>query len=503
MSVLDTAARYREILLYNQYQAARDTIKRYSQAPPFAYILPSVQKDAPEAAQLARIIQENGLTVHETKAGFTANGRQYPAGSWVILMNQPYAGLAKELFEVQRYPDATATGGTKAVDLPYDVTGWTLPLQMGVQVDQISDPITPEELAALTPATEIVAPAAKVEGAGPDFVLSHQTNASFRLVNDVLAGGGQAAFADEEIKTPNGKETGAILVSGIGRDKLASLSAKYGAPAIAVDKAPAHKTAIKRARVGLYRPWNASIDEGWTRWILEQYGYQPISLYNADMRSGSLKDRVDVLILPDMRGETLVTGYKEGIVPGEYAGGLNEEGLSSLRDFLRQGGTVVAFNQTSSALIPLLSLPVKNVLEGLKSDKFFCSGALLRVELESRDRPATFGLPSEPTVMFEQGPAFDTEPGFKGAVLARYPKDSNPLQSGLLLHPEAIEGKIAALEVPYGQGRVFLFGFKPQWRAQSHGTYKFFMNVLYQYDQPPFTAPKPATPAKEAPKQAE
>jgi hypothetical protein len=97
--------------------------------------------------------------------------------------------------------------------------------------------------------------------------------------------------------------------------------------------------------------------------------------------------------------------------------------------------------------------------------------------------------------MFENGPAFETQPGFRGAVLARYPKDTNPLESGLLLHPEAIEGKIAALEVPYGQGRIFLYGFKPQWRAQSHGTYKFFFNVLYKYDQPAFPPEKPAPAA--------
>jgi hypothetical protein len=503
MSVLDTAARYHETLLYNQYQAARDNIKRYDQEPPFAYIIPSVQRDVPEAAQLAHIMLENGLKINATAAGFKANGREYPAGSWVILMNQPYAGLAKELFEVQRYPDAMDTGATKAVDLPYDVTGWTLPLQMGVQVDAVTDPVTPEQRSHLNEIAQVDLPAAKVDGTGVEFVLSHNVNASFRLANDVLANGGSVSFDNDQAKTSQGMETGALVVSGVSRATLTDLSNKYGASATSVDKPPTRKTEIHRARIGLYRPWQASIDEGWTRWILEQYDFKPISLYNADMRSGGLKDRVDVIILPDMRERSLVSGFSVGIVPGEYAGGLNDEGLASLREFVRQGGTLVAFNQSAAALIPLMSLPVKNVLEGLKSDKFFCSGALLRVDLESRDRPATFGLPGEVSVMFEQGPAFETQPGFKGAVLARYPKDSSPLESGLLLHPEAIEGKIAALEVPYGQGRIFLYGFKPQWRGQSHGTYKFFFNVLYKYEQPAFPPEKPAAAVQEKPKQAE
>jgi hypothetical protein len=505
MSVLDTGARYHETLLYNQYQAARDNIKRYSQEPPFAYVIPSVQRDVPEAAQLAHIMLENGLKINTTTTGFKANGREYPVGSWVILMNQPYAGLAKELFEVQRYPEAMAAGTAKAVDLPYDVTGWTLPLQMGVQVDQVSDPVTQEQLGALKQIAQVDPPAGKVEGAGTAFVLSHEANASFRVANEVLANGGSVVFDSDPVKTSQGTESGALVVSGVSRSVLADLTGKYGASAIPIEKSPAHKTEIHQARVGLYRPWAASIDEGWTRWILEQYGYKPVSLYNADMRSGGLKDRVDVLILPDMRERALVDGFSVGIVPGEYAGGLNDEGLASLRDFVRQGGTLVAFNQTAAALIPLLSLPVKNVLEGLKSDKFFCSGALLRVDLESRERPATFGLPGEVSVMFEQGPAFETQPGFKGAVLARYPKDTNPLESGLLLHPEAIEGKVAALEVPYGQGRIFLYGFKPQWRGQSHGAYKFFLNVLYKYEQPPFAPEKPASekPATEKPAAAD
>jgi Zinc carboxypeptidase len=489
MSVLDTAARYRETLLYNRYQAARDNIKRYAQEPPFAYVIPSVQTDAPEGHLLAHIMQENGITMRESLAGFKANDREYPAGSWVILMNQPYSAMAKELFEVQRYPAALFTESQKPVDLPYDVTGWTLPLQMGVRVDAISDPLTEDQLAHLKQVNDVDPPPAEVSGAGATFVASHRTNNSFKLVNDVLASGGSVAFATEETRTPEGMEKGAIVIGGIGRAAIGDLSKKYAVSVVAADKAPEHSIAIHKARVGLYRPWDPSIDEGWTRWILEQYGFAPVSLYNADMRSGGLRDRVDVLILPDMSQREMMEGFREGIVPGQYSGGLGEEGLDNLRDFVRQGGTLLAFNETAATLVPLLSLPVNNVLEGAKPDKFFCSGALLRVELNATDRPVTWGLPSEPVVMFERGPAFTTNANFHGAVLARYPQDSNPLESGLLLHPETIEDKIAALEVPYGNGRIFLYGFKPQWRGQSHGDYKFFFNVLYKYEQPPFAKP--------------
>ncbi|MGB7170314.1 MAG: M14 metallopeptidase family protein, partial [Acidobacteriaceae bacterium] len=427
MSVLDTAARYRETLLYNRYQAARDNIKRYEQGPPFAYVIPSLQADAPEGELLASIMQENGIQIRESETGFRANDRDYPAGSWVILMNQPYSSMAKELFEVQRYPEALFQESNKPVDLPYDVTGWTLPLQMGVRVDAITDPLTPDELSHLKTVQTLDGPASEVQGSGASFIVSHQSNAGFRLMNDVLAAGGTVSFAQDAIKTPEGTEKGAIVVGGVSRANIGDWSKKYGISVLAMDKAPEHLIAVHKARVGLYRPWDPSIDEGWTRWILEQYEFKPISLYNADMRAGGLRDRVDVVILPDMRKEQLLEGFRDGIVPGQYAGGLGEDGIDNLRDFVRKGGTLIAFNETAATLVPLLSLPVSNALDGLKPDKFFCSGALLRVELGG-DRPVTWGLPSEPVVMFENGPAFTTKPGFHGAILARYPNDSNPLE---------------------------------------------------------------------------
>jgi hypothetical protein len=244
--------------------------------------------------------------------------------------------------------------------------------------------------------------------------------------------------------------------------------------------------------------------------VLENYGFEPKSIYNADIRSAGLKGRYDVIVLPDMSSRQLVDGYGPGIVPGQYAGGVTADGLEHLREFVRDGGTLIALNRTASALIPLMSLPVQNVIEGAKSDKFFCSGALLRVETEHADLPVNFGVSESPVVMFQGGPAFQTLPGFHGAILAKYPKQTNPLESGLLLHPEAIEGKAAAMELAYGRGRILLFGFKPQFRGQSHATYKYLFNELYLFDHPalpadtPTAAPKAETAsAKAAPKPAD
>jgi zinc carboxypeptidase len=495
MSVLDIAAKNRETLLYNRYQAARDNIRHFSKEPPFAYVISSRQSDTPEAGLLAQKMIDNGLDVYATKTGFKANGVAYPAGSWVIPMDQPFSALAKELFERQRYPDALENGTAKSIDLPYDVTGWTLPLQMGVSVDAVSDPLGADQRAAMAKVEKAELPEVALDGNGGSFALTHKTNASFELVNAALGAGATVSLAEDPVKTSNGTETGAFLIGGICRATLADLARKYSVAALG-GTAPAHTLALKRARIGIYRPWAPSIDEGWTRWILENYGFSPQSIYNADARSADLGGRYDVIILPDMSSHQLTDGFGVGVVPGQYAGGIGDEGLENLREFTRRGGTLIAFNRTAGALIPLMSLPVENVLEGLKSDKFFCSGALLRVETEHAELPVNFGVSDAPVVMFQNGPAFQTLAGFRGAVLARYPKETNPLESGLLLHPEAIEGKAAAVEVAYGKGRILLFGFKPQFRGQSHATYKYLFNELYAFDHPALEAEPQPAPAK-------
>jgi len=501
MSVLDLAAKHREELLYNRYQAARDNIHRTE--PPFAYVISDRQADVPEAGLLAQKMIDNGLDVYETKAGFETNGIAYPAGSWVIPMDQPFSPMAKELLERQVYP-AAATGATAAgAHLPYDITGWTLPLQMGVAVDSVSDPMTPGQRALLTKIGAVKLPEAGLTGEGTAFVVSHKPNASFELVNAALAQGGSVAMVNDPLKTSEGVEKGAWVVSGLSRSAVAGLASKFAVGIVGLPAVPAHAIPVKQAKIGLYRPWAPSIDEGWTRWILENYHYEAKSLYNADIRSSGLRARYDIIILPDMSNQQLMNGFPIGSVPGQYADGIGANGIENLRDFVRSGGTLIALNQTASSLIPLMSLPVRNVLEGLPNEKFYCAGSLLRIERQHPEMPVNFGVPDAPVVMFERGPAFEILPGFKGAVLAKYAKQTNALESGMILHPEVLEDKVAALELAYGQGHILLYGFKPQQRGQAHGTYRYLFNALYLYENPPMPTELPgATPVVAKPSSA-
>jgi hypothetical protein len=468
IAVLDTAAKYREDLLFNRYQAARDNMERFRKDPPFAYVIPQDQHDLPTAAILVQKLLLNGIEVHQAAQPFQANGRNYKTGSWVILMDQPFSPLVKELFEVQQYPDLRATPASPPV-LPYDVTGWTLPMQMGVEVNAVLKPVDAEQRAHLTLVEKFVAPTGGVQGQGSNITLSHDTNASFQALNEILSQGGTVSFAPD----------GSTLIGSFDRARVTALATKYSINFTASEKTPAGAIATKKPRVGLYRSWTPAIDEGWTRWVLENFGFAPISLRNGDIQAGHLLERFDTILLPDSSARAIMDGFAPGTIPGEFSGGLGEPGMEALRAFVNGGGTLIAFNNASNAAIEGLGLPVTNILANLRGEQFFCSGCLLRVQLSAATHPALWGLPSEPIVMFERGPAFETKAGFRGTILATYPKDRNPLASGYLLHPEQIQGKAAALEVFLGEGRVYLLGFRPQWRGQSHGTYKFIFNAIY------------------------
>jgi Zinc carboxypeptidase len=493
MAVLDTTAKYREALLYNRYQAARDNIERFRKEPPFAYVITADQHDLPTAATLVEKLLINGVEVHQAVKSFAANGREYRAGSWVVLMDQPFAPLAKELFETQHYPDLRDTPNGPPT-LPYDVAGWTLPMQMGVEAAAVLQPVNADQRAGLRLLEQVTPIPGGVQGAGAAYVISHRPNVAFKALNDVLSAGGKVGFITAEAPAHDGQQAGTIVVTGIDHDRMAEIARKDSIVAQAVSRSPDGVISTSKPRVGLYRAWVPVIDEGWTRWIFENYGFAPVTLRNGDVQAGHLAERFDAIVIPDSSPRVILDGFAAGSISGEYAGGLGDAGVEALRDFVRRGGTLITFNNASLMAIDALGLPVTNVLADLKNEQFFCSGSLLRVELRDSTHPALWGMPRDPIVMFERGPAFEPKPGFQGAVLATYPKDRNPLASGFLLHPERIQGKAALMEVFYGGGRVYLFGFRPQWRGQSHGTYKLIFNAIYDSSSlaKPSSLPKPS-----------
>jgi hypothetical protein len=233
---------------------------------------------------------------------------------------------------------------------------------------------------------------------------------------------------------------------------------------------------VAKPRVGLYRPWSASMDEGWTRWVMEMYGIPHTSLYNADVLAGELRDRYDVIVLADMRARSIMEGFGKGSIPPRYEGGLGAEGVRELDAFVRAGGTLVAINGSTVFAVEQLHLPVRDVTDGLSRQDFSASGAIVEL-LVDPSHPVMSGMSPRAKVMVGSSPVFTTEDGFEGHILAKYPALGSPLLSGYFLGEENVQGYAAAVDVKHGEGHVVLLGLRPQWRGQPFGSFKVLFNA--------------------------
>lgn len=242
-------------------------------------------------------------------------------------------------------------------------------------------------------------------------------------------------------------------------------------------------------RVAMYKNYQASMDEGWTRWVFDQYKFEFKQLLHDEVRAGGLAAKYDTIILPDQSTGALVNGLPgaasrsggdeetRGGYPAEFAGGLGEAGIKALRDFVEAGGTVITFNNASNFAIERLGVPVRNVLKGVSQRDFYCPGSILRTQLDLSSN-LSFGLEKDSIAWFEGSPAFEVTDPATVKVIAKYPDSENPLLSGWVLGDKLIRGKAAMVEAKIGKGRVILFGFRPQYRAQSLATLPLLFNSI-------------------------
>ena len=504
ISVLDIAAKYKSDLLYNRYQAGRDVVASYRDGPPYAYFISQDQRDPVAAVEMLRRLAFNGIDVYQLQTNVEFEGQSYDANTWVIPMDQPNGNFVRQLFGVQNYPDLRQYPEGPP-DQPYDVAGWTLPYQMDVKVIEVAAPLSDDVRNAIqlvrgeivawnsdvgdaaefdTPpgvgfntnaiAAGIMPPPGRARGAGPALAVDPAQNNSYRAVNRAWAQGGQVRF-DPGAAGDSGTagSSGRFIISGLSQSAQTSL---VGDLALQAERTRPGGTLLARPRIGLYRPWQASMDEGWTRWLLERYEFDFDNLYNPDVLAGDLRKRFDVVIIADISGRQILQGFAKGTVPPRYVGGIGKEGVRALDEFVRTGGTLVTLNASSLFAIDELHLPVKNVVSGIARDSFFLSGSILSMLVDPA-HPVMSGMPERSMIFANRSPVFSTSEGFEGAALAKYATDGSPLLSGYLLGEKYLQGYAAALDVHHGDGRVVLLGMKPQWRGQPFGSFRILFNA--------------------------
>lgn len=491
LAVLDLAADRKEEFLYNIYKMGRDEIDGKLLEKTFAYIIPADQFDRGEARNLVNILRQGGVEVHKATQSFTAGGKTYPAGSFVMYGAQAFRPYLVDLMEKQVYPDLRVTPGGAPIP-PYDLAGWTLPMQMGVTVVKVNEKFdaTVQEIKTREP---VGAGAVKTGTYG--FAISPNENATIKAVNFLLDKG-------EKVARLMGKQ-GDLLAGTFIVEKGANTEANvkqaaqtYGVDAVSVDAKPSGEMkSIRLPRVGLYKSWMANMDEGWTRWIMKDYGFKVDTLHDADMKTRDLKV-YDAIIIPDQGPEEILNGYQVGFMPPEYCGGMGVEGLLNLKNYTSNGGMLITFDEASDFAVEMLGLALRNVTAGAPSNQFYIPGSLIRTSVNTNHSLA-FGVQPEVAASFNNSRAYGRivkdnkgedglEPSVPAApqapieIVATYAKD-NLLMSGWALGDKRYIGsKGAVIRARYGKGSVVLFAFRPQFRGQPRATYKLIFNAIYE-----------------------
>ncbi|WP_285650243.1 M14 family zinc carboxypeptidase [Allomuricauda sp. NBRC 101325] len=504
IAVLDYSAKYKETLLFNKYQAAITTIEKYKNEAPYAYIIPQKQRDPVRPVELLKRLAFNGVEIAQLDQPMAYSGVTYPKGTWVIPMDQEFAEMARQVLDVQVYPDLRESPDGP-LEQPYDAAGWTLPFQMEVNVVTGMVPLSDNFRAALKPVegtplettddeTEDLNKIDFAPGVGFD---TDATAAGIKPLPGTLKGGGSTLWLDPaennifrvlaEATKSSGKsviydaKTKKYGVQGASTTKKQQWVRDYAINGVQGSGSGSSKV---KARIGVYRPWTASMDMGWTRWLLDNFGFDYASLRDIDFRSGNLKDRFDVIVLGSEWPGSIENGIEPGSAPAEYTGGLGELGSRNLNSFVEEGGTLISLNRSSEYAIKALHLPVANVVDKVSRAKFFTGGSIVQVNTNP-SHPVMAGMMEKANVFVYNSPVFATTDGFEGEVLAKYQEQGSPLMSGYLVGESYLNGKAAALDVKHGKGHVLLFGFQPQWRGQPMGTYRTLFNALLYGNEMP------------------
>ena len=475
------------------------TLNDPAKRDPRAFVISANQADFPTAVKFIVALQKAGIDVHRATGGFTAAGKQYPAGSYVVKTAQPFGAHVLDMFEPQDHPnDFRVPGG--APTPPYDNAGWTLAMQMGVAFDRVLDNVT-GPLEKIAPLNR-VKPAAGTVASGGSLALSGATNDAFIVVNRLLKAGASVSRKTDGTWIITNNSTSKPIIDRAARELGLSFTAGNASGV----------TPVKAMRVGLWDRFGGSMPSGWTRWLLEQHEFPFSVVYPQELDAGNLNAKYDALIfvdgaIPQKRSGTAVEGRTGGFgggaapdhsaLPAEWhdkTGNVTQDQtIPQLKRFVENGGMLISIG-SSTNIAEHLDLPVRDHLvertpEGadraLSNAKFYVPGSLLEVAVDNT-QPGTVGMGKRAVVMFDNSPTFRLTPDAmaKGVKPLIWFDSATPLVSGWAWGQNYLDGGVAAADVKVGKGVVRLIGPEAVFRAQPAGTFKLVFNGLIGVNNP-------------------
>jgi len=424
MSLLDLASKFKDRYRNNARMLARANLKP-KEGEPLAFVVPAAQPNRERVSRFLEILMWQGIKVHLMNDEIEASLKQsepdrfgeIPGGSFIVMVNQAQKNNVLSLFEKQIYPERVNAAGE--AEVPYDVSGWTLPLQMCVEYLEVWNIDGFRKNNSGTVAVEV-----------------RKRFTPVRSINQARSVLNLKKFAKSFDKIPNPLKT--------------------------------------KPRIGLYKGHVGSMDEGWTRLVLDNHQINYTSVSDSDVRQGKLA--FDSIILPSQSERQIVQGHSEERYPKEFTGGITKGGVDNLKKFVNDGGKLICFDDSCEMVINQFGLGMKNVLKGLNRKQFHSPGTILKMDLDT-SHPISKGMDKTIPAYFIYSSAFEISDTENIKQVASYGQ-KDILLSGWIFGEKYINGKTSIAEAKVGQGRIILFGFRPQHRGQTYGTFPLIFNAL-------------------------
>ena len=471
----------------------QNTLRAAHDRDPRGFVITSDQRDFATATKFINTLIKNGVDVHRATDGFSLDGRTYPEGSFVVRTDQAFRPHVMDMFTPQQHPNDFAYPGGPPTP-PYDNAGWTLAFQMGVEFETIIDGFDgPFERIEKV---QVIADGKVLGTSGQGYVFDHGQNNSFLVVNRLLNDGYEVEWLLGE-SSVSGWNPGAFYVSkdGLTQETVELLTQASGVEFHSTNVPNGETLQLRKPRIALWDRYGGSMPSGWTRKILEDFGFDFKVVFPQEFAAGHLSSKFDVIILEDgaVSPPTSGSGGQGGrgidpqTIPVEYQDRLgaitSDEGVPEILEFVDEGGVVIAIGG-SAVLGYHAGLPIyDHLMEGerpVTRDEYFTPGSVHSIKLEDGS-PLTHGLGDRLDVMISHSPLFGLDAGYEGQGVKRigWFDSEQPLRSGWAWGQERMQGGTAMMEVKFGDGRMFLLSPKITFRAQSHAAFPLLFNGIF------------------------
>jgi hypothetical protein len=537
-AVMDIASKYREDFLFNIYRMGRNSVERGSRdtwtlspkrvnavkaavaknqeakvqatpaqyvavlhspaaRDPRGYIIPADQADFPTAVKFINALVKNGITIHRATRSFTVGSKSYPAGSYIVKTAQAFRPHVLDMFEPQDHPDDIPYPGGPPTP-PYDIAGWTLAYQMGVQFDRVLDAFDGpfEKVSGFA-----TVPSRVVQSSPANWYAVRRTsNDAFTAVNRLLARGEQVYAAASPVAASGGNWNAGTFFIHAKPATLPLLQRLAAEKGVTFEPLSSQVTSgalrpLRLPRIAIWDQYGGSIDSGWLRFVLEQFEFPYEVVYPKALDAGNLNAKYDVLILSDSAAlprddsrRSAATPRDSSSIPAEYQARLGRmtiaKTLPQLRSFVEGGGTLLTVGGAAN-IAYLLGLPVTNAVadstgKALPRSRFYVPGSVLGVAVDTTSAVA-WGMRPRVDVFFDDNPAFRLVPeaGSRGIKRVAWFDSPTPLRSGWALGQNALNDASEVIVAPIGKGNVILYGPEIYFRSQPHGSFRFLFNGIY------------------------